>query len=191
MSQRRPQPAPPRLWETAVAWSAVFPYSFPPPEGPRCAIPRPCAAVIARLMNDRIVITGIGMVTSVGRDRESTWRAVQAGHNGVRRLCGLPGIPDNLLLGATVVLQGDLEPESILRTMARERITSAMAVPTLLHRLVSLPPEIYFIDSLPVIVDVKDVLVVGILAIVISFIATIYPARRAAKLYPVEILRYE
>jgi lipoprotein-releasing system permease protein len=57
--------------------------------------------------------------------------------------------------------------------------------------LVSLPPEIYFIDSLPVIVDVKDVMVVGILAIVISFIATIYPARRASKLYPVEILRYE
>lgn len=57
--------------------------------------------------------------------------------------------------------------------------------------LVSLPPEIYFIDSLPVIVDVKDVLVVGVLAIVISFVATIYPARRAARLYPVEILRYE
>ncbi len=57
--------------------------------------------------------------------------------------------------------------------------------------LVSLPPEIYFIDSLPVIVDIKDVLVVGVLAIVISFLATIYPARRAARLYPVEILRYE
>lgn len=57
--------------------------------------------------------------------------------------------------------------------------------------LVSLPPEIYFIDSLPVIVDFKDVLVVGVLAIVISFLATIYPARRAARLYPVEILRYE
>jgi lipoprotein-releasing system permease protein len=57
--------------------------------------------------------------------------------------------------------------------------------------LVSLPPEIYFIDSLPVIVDIKDVLVVGVLAIVISFLATVYPARRAARLYPVEILRYE
>jgi lipoprotein-releasing system permease protein len=57
--------------------------------------------------------------------------------------------------------------------------------------LVSLPPEIYFIDSLPVIVDVRDVLVVGIVAIVISFLATIYPAGRASRLYPVEILRYE
>lgn len=57
--------------------------------------------------------------------------------------------------------------------------------------LVSLPPEIYFIDSLPVIIDVRDVLVVGIVAITISFLATIYPAGRASRLYPVEILRYE
>lgn len=57
--------------------------------------------------------------------------------------------------------------------------------------LVSLPPEIYFIDFLPVIVDPQDVMLVAGLAIVISFLATIYPARRAAKLYPVEILRYE
>ena len=53
-------------------------------------------------MNDRIVITGLGLVTAVGRDRESTWRAVKAGRNGVRKLVGMPGIPDGLLLGATV-----------------------------------------------------------------------------------------
>jgi lipoprotein-releasing system permease protein len=57
--------------------------------------------------------------------------------------------------------------------------------------LVSLPPEIYFIDFLPVIVDPQDVLIVAVLAVVISFVATIYPASRASKLYPVEILRYE
>ncbi|HEX9750562.1 MAG TPA: lipoprotein-releasing ABC transporter permease subunit [candidate division Zixibacteria bacterium] len=57
--------------------------------------------------------------------------------------------------------------------------------------LVSLPAEIYFIDSLPVIVDVRDVAIVGVVALVISFLATIYPAGRAARLYPVHILRYE
>ncbi|MBI5867245.1 MAG: lipoprotein-releasing ABC transporter permease subunit [candidate division Zixibacteria bacterium] len=57
--------------------------------------------------------------------------------------------------------------------------------------LVSLPPEIYFIDFLPVIVDPRDVIIVAVLAVLISFVATIYPARRASKLYPVEILRYE
>lgn len=53
-------------------------------------------------MDDRVVITGIGMVSAVGRTRESTWNAVKAGKNGVRKLCGMPGIPDGLLLGATV-----------------------------------------------------------------------------------------
>jgi 3-oxoacyl-(acyl-carrier-protein) synthase len=53
-------------------------------------------------MDDRVVITGIGMVTSVGRDRESSWRAVKNGRNGVRQLIDVPGLPDGLLLAATV-----------------------------------------------------------------------------------------
>jgi len=53
-------------------------------------------------MNERVVITGIGMVTAVGRDRESSWQGVKTGRNGVRKLCGMPGLPDGLLLGATV-----------------------------------------------------------------------------------------
>ena len=57
--------------------------------------------------------------------------------------------------------------------------------------LVSLPPEIYFIDFLPVIVDPKDVAIVAAVSIVITLVATLYPSRRASRLYPVEILRYE
>jgi 3-oxoacyl-(acyl-carrier-protein) synthase len=53
-------------------------------------------------MDDRVVITGIGMVTAVGHDRESSWRGVKLGRNGVRKLCGVPGLPDGLLLAATV-----------------------------------------------------------------------------------------
>jgi 3-oxoacyl-(acyl-carrier-protein) synthase len=53
-------------------------------------------------MDDRVVITGVGLVTAVGRDRESSWRAVKNGRNGVRQLCDVPGLPDGLLLAATV-----------------------------------------------------------------------------------------
>lgn len=42
------------------------------------------------------------MVTSVGRNRESSWRAVKNGKNGVRQLVDVPGLPDGLLLAATV-----------------------------------------------------------------------------------------
>lgn len=53
-------------------------------------------------MHDRVVITGIGIVSAVGDDRESSWRGVKHGKNGVRKLCNVPGLPDGLLLAATV-----------------------------------------------------------------------------------------
>ena len=57
--------------------------------------------------------------------------------------------------------------------------------------LVPLPPEIYFIDSVPVHVQLPDVLLTTVVALAVSFIATIYPAWRAARLYPVEVFRLE
>ena len=53
-------------------------------------------------MSEPVVITGVGLVTSLGNDRESVWRAVREGRSGVRRLTGVTGIPDGLLLAATV-----------------------------------------------------------------------------------------
>ena len=38
---------------------------------------------------ESIVITGIGMIASVGQDRESVWQAVQAGKSGVQALVGM------------------------------------------------------------------------------------------------------
>lgn len=53
-------------------------------------------------MFNRVVITGIGMVTSVGEDRKSTWDAVRSGRSGIRRLQGIPGLSGVEMLGATV-----------------------------------------------------------------------------------------
>lgn len=53
-------------------------------------------------MNDPIVITGIGLITAVGGDREETWQSVCRGVSGVRRLRDLPGLPDDMMLAATV-----------------------------------------------------------------------------------------
>ena len=51
--------------------------------------------------------------------------------------------------------------------------------------------EIYFLSKLPAKVDNMEVLTVVIISLLLSFLATLYPAYRAAKMDPVEALRYE
>jgi lipoprotein-releasing system permease protein len=53
------------------------------------------------------------------------------------------------------------------------------------------PPEVFFLSSLPSKIDVTEVTVVACLALGLSFLATLYPAWRAAQYDPVEALRYE
>jgi 3-oxoacyl-[acyl-carrier-protein] synthase II len=76
--------------------------------------------------DDRVVITGIGVVTSIGSGREATWRAIQRGECGVRRLTGLTGIPDNLLLAATVEVDGEFPGQ--LKNIPLCRQTAAEAL---------------------------------------------------------------
>jgi lipoprotein-releasing system permease protein len=54
-----------------------------------------------------------------------------------------------------------------------------------------LDTDVYYMDTLPVVVEAETVLMVIVSAITISFLATIYPARVASQTDPVEGLRYE
>jgi lipoprotein-releasing system permease protein len=56
---------------------------------------------------------------------------------------------------------------------------------------IPLDPEVYYISHLPVLVDAGDFALVALAAVALSYLATIYPATRAARLEPVEGLRGE
>jgi lipoprotein-releasing system permease protein len=52
-------------------------------------------------------------------------------------------------------------------------------------------PELYFLSQLPAKMDFSETFSVVVMALVLSFFATLFPAWRAARLDPVEALRYE
>ena len=59
------------------------------------------------------------------------------------------------------------------------------------YKFINLPADVYYISTLPVQVDVADVSFVAAAAVVISFLATLYPSWYASRLNPVESFRYE
>lgn len=59
------------------------------------------------------------------------------------------------------------------------------------YKFISLPSDVYFLDKLPVKMEITDFIVVSISAIILSLLSTIYPAKRASKMDPVEAIRNE
>ncbi len=59
------------------------------------------------------------------------------------------------------------------------------------YKLIKLPPDVYFIDYMPVLINMKDVLLIIISAYIIVFLSSFIPAIKALNILPREALRYE
>jgi lipoprotein-releasing system permease protein len=57
--------------------------------------------------------------------------------------------------------------------------------------IIKIPAEVYFVDRLPVSLELTDLLVIVAASVVIAFLATIYPSLQAARLQPVEAIRHD
>lgn len=51
--------------------------------------------------------------------------------------------------------------------------------------------DVYFVNYLPSQLEIKDVIIIVSASLIISFLATIYPARKASQIQPAQTLRYE
>ncbi len=58
------------------------------------------------------------------------------------------------------------------------------------YQFIKLPRDVYYINSLPVMLETMDVFFIAASALMICFAATLYPARQAARINPVEAIRY-
>ncbi len=119
-----------------------------------------------------IVCTLLLMVTEKGKEI-AVLKALGASDNAVMRVFMLEGV----IIGAIGTVYG---------------VGTALAACTGLSWFgVRLDPDVYYIDRLPVNVNGSDYAMVAAAALLICTIATLYPARAASKLSPVDGLRYE
>ncbi len=70
-------------------------------------------------------------------------------------------------------------------------VTGGTALCKLLSRykFIKIPSEVYYTDTLPILLKSQDVIAIALSAILICFLATLYPARQAARINPSEALR--
>jgi len=58
-------------------------------------------------------------------------------------------------------------------------------------QIISIPADVYFMNSLPVLLNAWNFVVIGLIAIAFAVLATLYPSYKAVKLTPSEATRYE
>lgn len=118
-------------------------------------------------------IIGVLVMTVMEKAKDiGILKAIGASKKGIITIFSMQGF----MIGTTGVIFG---------------LLSGLGVSFLLKRFVRLPPEVYYIDRIPIKFNILDSAIIVIAALAISLLATMYPAYQASRLQPIEALRYE
>jgi lipoprotein-releasing system permease protein len=128
------------------------------------------------------IVSGLIMLVKDKGHDVAILRTMGATQGGVMRIF--------LITGASIGVAGTLAG-FLLGLLVANNVESLRQILNHLLHANLFPAELYFLSRLPSVVDPGDVATVVTMTLVLSVLATIYPSWRAAKLDPVEALRYE